>query len=61
VEPRRQGVCYKEQRCRSDPSPWRNPEDHEWIPDIGELEFDFAFACNYVLIFFTLEEESILV
>ena len=23
---------------------WRSPEDHEWIPDIGWLEFDFAFV-----------------
>jgi hypothetical protein len=26
-----------------------------WIPDIGELEFNFAFDCDCVLIFFPLE------
>jgi hypothetical protein len=43
LEPRRQGVCYKGQSWRSDPSPWRSPEDREWIPDIGRLECAFAF------------------
>ena len=27
-----------------------------WILDIGQLEFDFAFDCDYALIFFPLEE-----
>jgi hypothetical protein len=26
-----------------------------WIPDIGWLEFDFAFDCDCTLIFFPLE------
>jgi hypothetical protein len=26
-----------------------------WIPDIGWLEFDFAFDCDCALIFFLLE------
>jgi hypothetical protein len=30
-------------------------EDHEWIPDIGQLEFDFAFDCDCALMFFPLE------
>jgi hypothetical protein len=55
LEPRRKGVCYKEQSQRSDPSSWRNPEDHEWVPDIEQLEFDFAFDCDCALIFFSLE------
>ena len=55
MEPRGQGVCYKEQSWRSDPSPWKNPEDHEWIPDIGQLEFDFAFDCDCDLMFFPLQ------
>ena len=55
LEPIRQGVCYKGQGWRSDPSPWRSPEDREWIPDIGQLEFDFAFDCDCALIFFPLE------
>ena len=32
---------------RSDQSPWRNPEDREWIPDIGHLEFDFDFDFDF--------------
>jgi hypothetical protein len=48
-------VCYKGQSWRSDPSPWRNPEDREWIPDIGQLEFDFAFHCECTLMLFPLE------
>jgi hypothetical protein len=48
-------VCNKGHSCRSDPSPRRNPENHEWIPDIGWLEFDFAFDCDSALIFFPLE------
>jgi hypothetical protein len=55
MEPRGQVVCYKEQGWRSDPSPRRSPEDGEWIPDIGQLEFDFAFHCDCVLMFFSLE------
>ena len=55
LEPRRQGVCYKGQSWRSGPSPWRNPEDREWIPDMGQLEFDFAFDCDCTLIYFSLE------
>ena len=52
MEPRGQAVCYKEQGWRSDPSPWRSPEDGEWIPDIGQLEFDFAFHCDCGLMAF---------
>jgi hypothetical protein len=48
-------VCYKGQGWRSDPSPWRNPEDCEWIPNIGQLEFDFAFHCDCALMLFPLE------
>jgi hypothetical protein len=55
LEPRRQGVYYKGQSWRSDPSPWRNPQDREWIPDMGQLEFDCGFDCDCVLIFFPLE------
>jgi hypothetical protein len=55
LEPRRQGVYYKGQSWRSDPSPWRNREDPEWIPDITQLEFYFAFDCDCALIFFPLE------
>jgi hypothetical protein len=55
LEPRGQGVCYKGQSWRSDPSHWRNPEDHEWIPDIGQLEFDFAFHCVFALMLSPLE------
>jgi hypothetical protein len=55
LEPRRQGVGYKGQSWRSDSSPWRNPEDHERIPAIELLEFDFAFDCDCALIFFPLE------
>ena len=32
LEPRRQAVCYKGQSWKSDPSPWRSPEDHELDP-----------------------------
>jgi hypothetical protein len=46
-------VCYKGKSWRSDPSPWRKPEDHEWIPDIEQLEFDFDCYC--ALIFIPLE------
>ena len=43
-------------------SPWRSLDNHEWIPDIGQLEFDFAFDCDCALIFFSLlKEENILV
>jgi hypothetical protein len=31
---------------------WRNPDDCEWVTNIGRLEFDFAFDCDYALIFF---------
>jgi hypothetical protein len=55
LEPRGQAVCYKGQSWRSDPSPWRSPEYCEWITDIGQLELDFAFDCDGVLIFFPLE------
>jgi hypothetical protein len=48
-------VCYKQQSWRSDPSPWRSPEDREWIPDIRQLEFDFTFDCDCALMFFPLE------
>jgi hypothetical protein len=48
-------VCYKGYGWRSDPSPWRNPEDREWIPDIGYLEFDFAFNRDCALMLFPLE------
>jgi hypothetical protein len=37
---------------------WRSPEDHEWIPDIGWLEFDFDFNCDCALIFFPLERRK---
>jgi hypothetical protein len=60
LEPRRQGVCYKRKTWRSDPSLWRHLDDCEWIPDIGQLEFDFAFNCDCALIFFP-PEESVLV
>jgi hypothetical protein len=49
LEPRKQGVCYKGQSWRSDSSPWRSPEDHEWIPDIVPLEFDFDFDCAMIV------------
>jgi hypothetical protein len=55
LDSRKQGVCYKGQGWRSDPNPWRSPEDHEWIPNIGQLKFDFAFDCDCALIFFPLE------
>jgi hypothetical protein len=55
LEPRGQAVWYKVQGWRSDPSPWRNPEDREWIPDIEQLESDFPFDCDYALIFFPVE------
>ena len=55
LEPRKKSVCYKEQSWSSVPSLWRSPEDHEWIPDIGRLEFDFAFDCDCALTFFPLE------
>jgi hypothetical protein len=55
LEPRRQGMCYKGQSWRSDPSPWRSLEDIEWILDIGWLEFDSAFDCDCALILFPLE------
>jgi hypothetical protein len=48
-------VCYKGQGWRSNPSPWRNSEDCEWILDIGKLEFDFAFDCDCALIVFPLK------
>jgi hypothetical protein len=32
LEPRRQCVCYKGHGWRSDPSPWRSPEDRELNP-----------------------------
>ena len=35
IECGRQSVCYKEQDCRSDPSPWRSSENHVCIPNIG--------------------------
>jgi hypothetical protein len=37
------------------PALWRSPEDHEWIPAIGQLEFDFAFDYDYALKCFPLE------
>jgi hypothetical protein len=55
LEPRRQGVGYRRQSWKSDPSPWRSTQDCEWFPDIGQLEFDFAFDGDYTLIFFPLE------
>jgi hypothetical protein len=55
LEPKRQGVCYKGQSWRSDSSPWRSLEDGEWISDIGQLEFDFAFECDCAVIFFPLD------
>jgi hypothetical protein len=48
-------VCYKGQGWRNDPSLWRSLEYHEWMPDIGWMEFDFAFDCDCALIFFSLE------
>jgi hypothetical protein len=36
-------------------NPRGSPEDPEYIPDIGRLEFEFAFDCDCALIFFTLE------
>jgi hypothetical protein len=49
-------VCATKCRAgRSDSSPWRSPEDHEWLPDIGQLEFDFAFDCDCALMFFPLK------
>lgn len=32
-----------------------------WIPDIGWLEFNFAFDCDCALIFSLLKEETVLV
>ena len=40
LDPRRQRVCYKVQGWRSDPSPWRSPEDRDLDPRywmFGEL------------------------
>ena len=55
-EPRRQDVCAAEGRAgEMTQALWRSPEDREWIPDIGQLEFDFAFDCDCALIFFPLE------
>jgi hypothetical protein len=48
-------VCYKEQSWRSDPRPWKNPEDRERIPDIGQLEFDLAFHCDCAMMLLPLE------
>jgi hypothetical protein len=48
-------VCYKGQSWRAGPSTWRNPENCEWIPDIGLLEFDFALDYDCAMIFFPLE------
>jgi hypothetical protein len=55
LEPSRQGVCYKGWSWRSEPSPRRSLEDHEWILDTGQLELDFDFDCDCVLRFFPLE------
>jgi hypothetical protein len=48
--PRRKGVCSK---GRSDLR--GTPEDFEWIPDIGLLEFDFDFDYDCALIFSLLK------
>jgi hypothetical protein len=48
---RRLGVCYEGQSWGSDPS----LGDHEWVTNIGWLEFDFAFNCDCALTFFPLE------
>ena len=55
LENRTQGVCYKKQSWRSDPSPCKSLEDHERIPDIGLLDFNFGCVCDCALIFFPLE------
>ena len=54
-------MCYKGHGWRSDPSPWRSPEDREWIPDIRQLEFDFTFDCDCALKFSLLKGETVLV
>jgi hypothetical protein len=36
-------------------------EDGKWIPDIGWLEFNFAFDCDCAMIFFPLEVRRYLV
>ena len=51
LEPGGQGVCCKGQSWRSDSSLWRSLEDCGCIPDIGRLEFDFAFNCDCALMF----------
>ena len=55
-------MCYKGHGWRSDPSPWRSPEDRELDPrhwTVGDLTF--AFDCDCALIFSLLKEETVLV
>jgi hypothetical protein len=37
---------------------FEEPEVHEWIPDIGWLEFKFAFDHDCALIIFPLERRK---
>jgi hypothetical protein len=48
-------VCATKCRAGGYPHYWKSPKTHEWIPDVGQLEFDFEFVCDSALIFFPLE------
>ena len=62
LEPRRQGVCSKGHGWRSDPSPWRSPEDHELDPSHWTVGDWFLLLIVTVPWYFSLlKEESILV
>lgn len=51
-ELRRQAMCTAESRAgEMTQALWRNTEECEWIPDIGQLEFDFYLICDCALIF----------
>jgi hypothetical protein len=55
-------VCYKGHGWRSDPSPWRSPENRELDPRHWMVrDLIFAFDCDCALILSLLKEESILV
>ena len=55
-------MCYKVQGWRSDPSPWRSPENRELDPRHWMVrDLIFAFDCDCALILSLLKEESILV
>jgi hypothetical protein len=48
-------VWYKGHGWRSDPSPWRNPEDRELDPRHWMVgDWFFAFDCDCALIYFPL-------